>query len=76
MLKPFQSVRSKMVLSYLAVVLVIALLFGSILYLFFSHQYSKEIRINNQLSLKSTVNTIESLRYPEGESGLSVPGTR
>ena len=58
--KPFQSVRSKMVLSYLAVVLVIALLFGSILYLFFSHQYSKEIRINNQLSLKSTVNTIES----------------
>lgn len=58
--KPFQSVRSKMVLSYLAVVLVIALLFGSIFYLFFSHQYSKEIRINNQLSLKSTVNTIES----------------
>ncbi|MEK3773347.1 helix-turn-helix domain-containing protein [Paenibacillus sp. FSL K6-4396] len=58
--KPFQSVRSKMVLSYLAVVLVIALLFGSILYLFFSHQYSKEIRINNQLSLKSTVNYIES----------------
>lgn len=49
-----------MVLSYLAVVLVIALLFGSILYLFFSRQYSKEIRINNQLSLKSTVNTIES----------------
>ena len=49
-----------MVLSYLAVVLVIALLFGSILYLFFSHQYSKEIRINNQLSLKSTVNYIES----------------
>jgi len=49
-----------MVLSYLAVVLVIALLFGSILYFFFSHQYSKEIRINNQLSLKSTVNTIES----------------
>ncbi|WP_340015431.1 helix-turn-helix domain-containing protein [Paenibacillus sp. FSL K6-1318] len=60
MRKPFQSVRSKMVLSYLAVVLVIALLFGSILYSFFSHQYSKEIRINNQLSLKSTVNTIES----------------
>ncbi|TDL63144.1 AraC family transcriptional regulator [Paenibacillus amylolyticus] len=60
MRKPFQSVRSKMVLSYLAVVLVIALLFGSILYFFFSHQYSKEIRINNQLSLKSTVNTIES----------------
>ncbi|MCP1181907.1 helix-turn-helix domain-containing protein [Paenibacillus sp. 1781tsa1] len=60
MRKPFQSVRSKMVLSYLAVVLVIALLFGSIFYLFFSHQYSKEIRINNQLSLKSTVNTIES----------------
>lgn len=58
--KPFQTVRSKMVLSYLAVVLVIALLFGSILYLFFSHQYSKEIRINNQLSLKSTVNYIES----------------
>jgi len=49
-----------MVLSYLAVVLVIALLFGSIFYLFFSHQYSKEIRINNQLSLKSTVNTIEN----------------
>lgn len=60
MRKPFQSVRSKMVLSYLAVVLVIALLFGSIFYLFFSHQYSKEIRINNQLSLKSTVNYIES----------------
>ncbi len=60
MRKPFQSVRSKMVLSYLAVVLVIALLFGSIFYLFFSHQYSKEIRINNQLSLKSTVNTIEN----------------
>ncbi|WP_336764155.1 AraC family transcriptional regulator [Paenibacillus sp. USHLN196] len=60
MRKPFQSVRSRMVFSYLAVVLVISLLFGSILYLFFSHQYSKEIRINNQLSLKNTVNYIES----------------
>ncbi|MEO2205788.1 AraC family transcriptional regulator [Paenibacillus pabuli] len=60
MRKLFQSVRSRMVLSYLAVVLVIALLFGSILYVFFSHQYSKEIRINKQLLLQSTVNYIES----------------
>jgi len=60
MRKLFQSVRSRMVFSYLAVVLVIALLFGSILYLFFSHQYSKEIRINKQLLLQSTVNYIES----------------
>lgn len=58
--KPLQSVRFKMIFSYLAVVLVIALLFGSILYLFFSNQYSKEIRINKQMMLKSTVNTIES----------------
>ncbi|MBM6384284.1 MAG: AraC family transcriptional regulator [Paenibacillus sp.] len=60
MRKLFQSVRSRMVFSYLAVVLVIALLFGSILYLFFSHQYSKEIRINKQLLLQSTVNYIET----------------
>ncbi|WP_128103837.1 AraC family transcriptional regulator [Paenibacillus sp. DCT19] len=56
----FQSVRSRMVFSYIAVVLVIALLFGSILYLFFSHQYSKEIRSNKQLLLKNTVNYMES----------------
>ncbi|MGF9700295.1 helix-turn-helix domain-containing protein [Paenibacillus sp. MABNR03] len=56
----FQSVRFRMVLSYLAIVLVIALLFGSILYLFFSNQYSKEIRNAKQLSLKNTVNYIES----------------
>ncbi|MDR6723188.1 YesN/AraC family two-component response regulator [Paenibacillus amylolyticus] len=56
----FQSVRSRMVFSYIAVVLVIALLFGSILYLFFSHQYSKEIRNNKQLLLKNTVNYMES----------------
>ncbi|MCG7379468.1 AraC family transcriptional regulator [Paenibacillus sp. ACRSA] len=55
----FQSVRSRMVFSYIAVVLVIALLFGSILYLFFSHQYSKEIRNNKQLLLKNTVNYME-----------------
>ena len=60
MRKLFQSVRSRMVFSYLAVVLVIALLFGSILYLFFSHQYSKEIRSNKQLLLKNTVNYMES----------------
>ncbi|MFK0525496.1 helix-turn-helix domain-containing protein [Paenibacillus illinoisensis] len=60
MRKLFQSVRSRMVFSYLAVVLVIALLFGSILVLFFSHQYSKEIRINKQLQLQSTVNYIET----------------
>lgn len=60
MRKLFQSVRSRMVFSYLAVVLVIALLFGSILYLFFSHQYSKEIRINKQLQLQSAVNYIET----------------
>ncbi|WP_336783742.1 helix-turn-helix domain-containing protein [Paenibacillus illinoisensis] len=60
MRKLFQSVRSRMIFSYLAVVLVIALLFGSILYLFFSHQYSKEIRINKQLQLQSTVNYIET----------------
>ncbi|MFS0873282.1 helix-turn-helix domain-containing protein [Paenibacillus xylanilyticus] len=60
MRKYFQSVRSRMVFSYLAIVLVIALLFGSILYLFFSNQYSKEIRNAKQLSLKNTVNYIES----------------
>ncbi|NUU76051.1 AraC family transcriptional regulator [Paenibacillus xylanilyticus] len=60
MRKYFQSVRFRMVLSYLAIVLVIALLFGSILYLFFSNQYSKEIRNAKQLSLKNTVNYIES----------------
>lgn len=60
MRKLFQSVWSKMVFSYLAVVLVIALLLGSIFYLFFSHQYSEEIRINKQMMLKNTVNYIES----------------
>ncbi|MCM3781562.1 helix-turn-helix domain-containing protein [Neobacillus mesonae] len=58
--KLFHSVRSKMAFSYIAVVLVIALFFGSILYFFFSNQYSKEIRINKQLVLKNTVNYIES----------------
>ncbi|CAM3552779.1 cache domain-containing protein [Marinicrinis lubricantis] len=60
MRRPFQSVWSKMVSSYIAVVLVIALLLGSIFYLFFSHQYSEEIRINKQMMLKNTVNSIES----------------
>lgn len=60
MRKPFQSVLSKMVLSYLAVVLVIALLLSSFFYLFFARQYSEEIRINNEMMLNNTVNQIES----------------
>lgn len=60
MLKPFQSVWSKMALSYLAVVLVIALLLSTFFYLFFARQYSEEIRINNEMMLNNTVNQIES----------------
>src|SRR5690606_31546255 len=48
------------VLSYLAVVLVIALLLSSFFYLFFARQYSEEIRINNEMMLNNTVNQIES----------------
>ncbi|MCI3922852.1 AraC family transcriptional regulator [Paenibacillus sp. TRM 82003] len=60
MRKPFQSVWSRMVFSYLAVVLVIALLLSSVFYLYFSHQYREEIHINKQMMLRNTVNHIES----------------
>ena len=60
MQNPFQSVRFRMIISYLTIVLVIALLFGSVLYLFFAHQYRKELQLNKQMLLNSTVNYMES----------------
>lgn len=56
----FQSVRSKLAFSYLVIVIVIALLLSSIFYLFYSNKYSEEIRINKQMTLNNTVNSIES----------------
>ncbi|WP_337100545.1 AraC family transcriptional regulator [Paenibacillus sp. YIM B09110] len=59
-MKKWNSVFANMAISYISIVLVIALLLCSIFYIYFSENYKEELRNKNQMILENTAQTIET----------------